>query len=554
MTVLLGASIDHPAPAEAVERSGILLQGWALCAPDPVSRVEISVDGGPTERARLGVPRPDLEGAFTCPEACLGGFEHPIDLGTVPPEATSATVRARVVAHDGTGFDLPPSNLRLAPLSDPDPDGRAAQLRARTDLRLSARQFADSPAAPGELRLLALAGSLQVSGPSLSLVELLQGLALLPHLSCSVVATADGPLRWQLEASGIPVHICGRFPTTSIDGYEGRIGELAAWLAPQRHDLLLSNTLRDLPAADLARRLGVPCVWAVHATEGLPGHPAADPPGLPRPAAVRERMEAALAECGLVIVECEATRRALVADAAHPRVVTIPPGIDAAAIERRREEAGAGAERGPHRSGGDGLVVLGLDMVGSGASQALATLAWSRVSKRHPDARLMLASTGPEPAPQALRRYLARAGLEEAVRIPPAGVDRHRHYAAADILVAASVEEPLPRTVLEAMSCGVPVVCAAEGGLDELVEDGRSGWLVAPGDLAALEEGLERALAAGARARARVARHARGLVRSRFPVGPHLAAYEEWLRTAAGLRPPFSRALALAAGEGSNPG
>ena len=74
-----------------------------------------------------------------------------------------------------------------------------------------------------------------------------------------------------------------------------------------------------------------------------------------------------------------------------------------------------------------------------------------------------------------------------------------------------AVSELLGLVVLEAMASGTPVVASRVGGLPEVVEDGETGFLVPPGDVAALRERISRllddpALASrmGARARDRV--------------------------------------------------
>ncbi|HEU4974730.1 MAG TPA: glycosyltransferase family 4 protein [Baekduia sp.] len=79
-----------------------------------------------------------------------------------------------------------------------------------------------------------------------------------------------------------------------------------------------------------------------------------------------------------------------------------------------------------------------------------------------------------------------------------------------DVLVAPSREEPFGLTVAEAMAAGTPVVATRVDGLPELVEDGVSGALVAPGDPEALAAAvlrvLERREAMGAAAREAVLR------------------------------------------------
>ena len=67
--------------------------------------------------------------------------------------------------------------------------------------------------------------------------------------------------------------------------------------------------------------------------------------------------------------------------------------------------------------------------------------------------------------------------------------------AKARILVAPSViEESFGRVVIEAFACGVPVVATAVGGFKEIVEDGKNGILVEPGDSSAISEGILRIL------------------------------------------------------------
>jgi len=88
--------------------------------------------------------------------------------------------------------------------------------------------------------------------------------------------------------------------------------------------------------------------------------------------------------------------------------------------------------------------------------------------------------------------------------------------------------------VLEAMAAGVPVVAARSGGIPDLIDDGRSGVLVAPRDAGALAATLAR-LIADSGLRARLADQARLRVSEEFSIARmahgNLSVYEEVMRS-----------------------
>jgi glycosyltransferase involved in cell wall biosynthesis len=80
------------------------------------------------------------------------------------------------------------------------------------------------------------------------------------------------------------------------------------------------------------------------------------------------------------------------------------------------------------------------------------------------------------------------------------------YYGAADGFVCSSYEESFPRVVLEAMACRLPILSTQVHGIPEMIRANLDGLLVAPGDTAALADGLARMLADPAAAQARAAR------------------------------------------------
>ena len=96
-----------------------------------------------------------------------------------------------------------------------------------------------------------------------------------------------------------------------------------------------------------------------------------------------------------------------------------------------------------------------------------------------------------------------------AARLPDAvftgfidGADLGRAVASMDTMFFPSETEAFGNVSLEAMACAVPVVAAAATGSENLIDDGRSGRLIAPGAVAQYAEAL-RAYALDPRLRAR---------------------------------------------------
>jgi len=132
--------------------------------------------------------------------------------------------------------------------------------------------------------------------------------------------------------------------------------------------------------------------------------------------------------------------------------------------------------------------------------------------------RATLVGDGPERA--ALTAHAVRLGLGHAVAFAGAvGQDAIRaHYARADVVCMPSFAEGLPVVLMEAMAMAIPVVATWIAGVPELVRDGHSGLLVAPGRPDELAGAIER-LARDPELRRRLGRAGRERVLEEFDVG-----------------------------------
>jgi glycosyltransferase involved in cell wall biosynthesis len=145
--------------------------------------------------------------------------------------------------------------------------------------------------------------------------------------------------------------------------------------------------------------------------------------------------------------------------------------------------------RPPGRTRGIGIPVIGCT-ARLHAENDHATLlhAFAQVNTRGPETHLLLVGRGPEE--DRLRLLADSLGIPGRVRFIGEQADVAPHLEQMDLYVQPSVVAGMPNSILEAMAAGLPVVATAVGGIPEVVLDGQTGLLVAPGDPSALADAL----------------------------------------------------------------
>lgn len=252
-------------------------------------------------------------------------------------------------------------------------------------------------------------------------------------------------------------------PGAAVGGGSGKIQRLAARYPSHPYDFsllyLASNWMpRDLGLLlRLARRRKIPVVVNQDGV-GYPGWA-----GI-RTEAVNGPIRTLLSCADHVLYQSEFCKRS--AD----RWVGPPTGTWEILPNAVDVDSFTPAERGPERGpvlllGGDQTQVYRLEL-------GLATLA--TVAQSYPGARMIV--TGRLVVP--VEPLVSRFGVEGRVDVVGRYLqdDAPALFRRAHILVHTKVNDPCPSLVLEAMSCGLPVVYAKSGGVPELVgEDGGIG-------------------------------------------------------------------------------
>ena len=226
----------------------------------------------------------------------------------------------------------------------------------------------------------------------------------------------------------------------------------------------------------------------------------------------------------------------LAAGVAEEKIALIPHGVDTvrlhpASVEERRDarvNLGLAA---------DACVIAytGRLLRGKGLEDLLA--AFARVALAVPTAHLLIVGSGAGQAlsvEEDLRRTVAASGLASRVTFTGRVDDVAEALRAADVFAFPSVYEALGISLIEAAATGLPAVGSRTGGIVDVIEDGASGWLVAPGSVDELAARLQD-LATDAAARERLGRRAREIATDRFDERRALVRYRALLAETAGL-------------------
>jgi glycogen(starch) synthase len=264
------------------------------------------------------------------------------------------------------------------------------------------------------------------------------------------------------------------------------------------HDWLVAQTAVTLSEITSAR-----LVTTIHATEAgrnLGWLPA------PLNTAIHS-VERWLIERSQAVITCSAAMRTEVTDlfGAVDRITVVPNGID---VDTWRVSAAARrAARRRYRGDAALLAYAGRLVHEKGVQDLLDALPTLR--RRHPGLRLVVAGTGVHES--ELQAHARRRRLGNAVQwlgfVPEP--ELATILAAADVVVVPSHYEPFGIVALEAAAVRTPLVVAATGGLQDLVDAGMVAGSFPPGDVAGLTNAVHATLTCAEDTRRAVNRGAR---------------------------------------------
>ncbi|GAA1878014.1 glycosyltransferase family 1 protein [Lapillicoccus jejuensis] len=306
-----------------------------------------------------------------------------------------------------------------------------------------------------------------VNGVTRSVIQVLRHLVAHGH-EAHVLTPGDPPGDCEgARVTGLPSVGLPGYPQVRVS--LASAARLARELEALRPDVvhLASPFVLGGPVVRAAGRLGIPVV-AVYQTD-VPGY-AAQYTRLghaPVTSALWRRVVSIHERADVTLAPTATVARQLSAHGV-PRVLVWPRGVDVAAFHPSHR----------HRDPADGVVRVGF--VGRlAAEKRIADLA---AVADLPGVELVVVGDGPER--EELRRVLPTARFTGLL----GGAALSRETAGLDVAVQTGPHETFCQAAQEAMASGVPVVAAGAGGLLDLVDSSRTGWLYPPGDTAVLRE------------------------------------------------------------------
>lgn len=241
---------------------------------------------------------------------------------------------------------------------------------------------------------------------------------------------------------------------------------IAAIIRDRGIDLVFSNSAAMNTGAKAARRTKRPHLWAIHEVLRGPNR------FLRFLFGSRALTRFIVASSSRVIVNSEITKAAF---PGASNVVLIHNGVDI----QSGDEARQNTIRNELGIGTDDLVAGIVGKIYDGKGQREAILAVAALSQKYPNLKLLVVGeVRDEGYYDELRKIVKENRLDGRVLFVGYHPDLVNILKVMRVLVVASIVESFGRAVLDGMAAGVPVVAIRAGGVPEIVQHGRNGFLV----------------------------------------------------------------------------
>lgn len=333
------------------------------------------------------------------------------------------------------------------------------------------------------MRVLLLSPSNRMLGARQSLLELVTHLP--AGVEPLVICPGEGELYRALGEQGIPAATIPHFAWRKFPSCLGslfvqlpKLSRAAARFFPQ---MIHANEFHSVPVATRLRWTSPQ--WGAAArvvSDGIisMGRFSAPVVGHVRLSITPKQIKTYnMAKCRRVVCVSNAVGALFRGSGLESRVRVVYNGVATGELVQRSQEI----PRSAPVAGGEVLTVGLLGLVSERKNQLLAAEAVALARRRGAPVRLVLAGDPFKSSldyAERLRERLQAEDLRDAVEWLPFQRDVIPVYHRIDINLLISTEEGFGRTIVEAGALGIPSIGSRIGGIPELIDEGRTGWLV----------------------------------------------------------------------------
>lgn len=556
----------------AVQYDHLLITGWVAHREQRIVRLTAFFDTATPLPLVHGLERPDAHTLFPdLVDAGCSRFAGYLPIPTHLPRPLALRIFAELadgrtelvflkrfhpVLTSGRGTDLPPFSrwkfvcaiwaLRDAGWGEDWEPGVLSRIRqaAREEYRTAApathappeQTDPAPPPRPAQLQVTLVTHNLNFEGAPLFLIEYARHLAAIPGWKVRVVSPVEGPLRERFVEAGCTVGLVDVRPVlTAIDdeAFAAALARLAQDSVWTGADVIVANTMVAFWAVHVAQHLRKPSVFTIHESVGPRRFFALQLGSL-----ALARVEQAFRLATRTNFLAHASQQAFAALGERGNFRVTPGWIDLARINAYVAAHDRATLRRKLGLPEDAVVFANIGAVQPRKGQHVFLEAIAVLQQRTLPARCVFLIVGVKPGidpyVDLLRHTIASRPLAD-VQLIEASSDPYRYYQAADISVCSSLEEALPRVVMEAAAFGRPLVTTDVDGIPELVGPDEA-WLVPPDDARNLAAAMHAAFDAhlgGDRTRAERAQKRISLLSD---AATRLPEHEELIRVVASLR------------------